>query len=156
MISPATNEEIKVIQIIRVRNKDLETVLTLLRKVNLPELGVIDHFHNFFVALKGDHIIGCIGIEIYEDIGLIRSVAVHPSSQGHGLGHKLVETIHNFALERNLTEVYLLTETAEQFFLKQDYIVIPREEADPRVKKSIEFTSACPDSAVCMVKRLNK
>jgi amino-acid N-acetyltransferase len=108
--------------IVKARTQDLQAVLTLLKEVNLPDAGVSDHFHNYFVTWDCDQLVGCTGIEIYEEVGLIRSVAVQPSFQGHGLGRKLVETIHPFALEKKLTEVYLLTETAEQFFLKQDYI----------------------------------
>lgn len=143
------------VNIIKARKKDLQAVLALLKEVTLPGEGVSDQFQNFFVTWDCDQLVGCAGIEIYEEVGLIRSVAVQPSFQGHGLGSRLVKTIHNFACEKKIIEVYLLTETAEPFFLKQDYIVIPREEADPRVKKSIEFTSVCPDSAVCMIKRFH-
>lgn len=133
-------------------DQDLESVLSLLEIVNLPVEGVIDHFHNFFVCQEGEQLVGCAGIEIYDDVGLIRSIAVIPSFQSRGLGHKLVNIIHRFATEKKLKEIYLLTETAEEFFLGLNYIVIPRENADEKVKQSVEFTSACPASAVCMVK----
>ena len=140
--------------IIKANDQDLDSVLSLLKIVNLPTEGVDDNFHNFFVAWEGSQIVGCAGIEIYENIGLIRSVAVHPASQGRGLGYKLVNTIHRFSIERGLNEIYLLTETAEKFFSKLNYIVIPREEADDKVKQSVEFISLCPASATCMVKTL--
>ena len=144
------------VEIIKASEKDLESVYSLLKLVGLPIEGVDDNFHNFFVAWDGNQLKGCAGIEIYEEVGLIRSVAVHPSFQGRGLGRKLVETIQRFSIEKGLNEIYLLTETAEEFFAKQNYFVIPRNEADDKVKQSIEFTSLCPVSATCMVKTLRK
>ncbi len=133
---------------------DLKSVYSLLKLVNLPIDGVADNFHNFFVAWERNQLQGCAGIEIYDEVGLLRSVAVHASSQGHGLGQKLVETIQRFSIEKGLTEIYLLTETAEKFFLKLNYVVILRDEADDKIKQSVEFISLCPVSAICMVKRL--
>lgn len=138
----------------RAEEKDLERALSLLEEVDLPIDGVEDHFHNFVVGEEGGQLIGCAGIEIYDDKGLIRSVAVDPSFQGRGLGQKLVDSIHILAVEKKLKEIYLLTETAEKFFSKLNYIVIPREEADEKVKQSVEFISLCPASATCMVKTL--
>ena len=142
------------VDIIKASDEDLESVYSLLKLVDLPIEGVADNFHNFFVAWERNKLPGGAGIEIYEDIGLIRSVAVHPSSQGHGLGQKLVETIQRFSIEKGLVEIYLLTENAEKFFLKRNYIILPRDEADDKVKQSVEFISLCPVSATCMVKRL--
>ena len=142
------------VEITKASENDLESVYSLLKLVDLPVEGVDDNFHNFFVTWEGDHLQGCAGVEIYEDIGLIRSIAVHPSFQGRGLGRKLVETIEKFSTERGLNKIYLLTETAKEFFLELKFIVIPRNDADSKVKQSIEFTKLCPDSATCMVKTL--
>ncbi|MFX1286337.1 MAG: arsenic resistance N-acetyltransferase ArsN2 [Promethearchaeota archaeon] len=144
------------VDIIKASYDDLESVYSLLKLVSLPIDGVADNFHNFFVLWEKNQLQGCAGIEIYDEIGLLRSVAVHPSFQGQGLGQKLVETIQRFSIEKGLTEIYLLTETAERFFLKLNYVVISRDEADDKVKQSIEFISLCPISAVCMVKRLTE
>ncbi|MFX1514656.1 MAG: GNAT family N-acetyltransferase [Promethearchaeota archaeon] len=139
------------IKITRAVEEDLQGVFLLLKTVDLPKEGVTEHFHTFFVARDGDLIVGCIGIEIYSappdpSIGLLRSVAVHPSFQGKGIGHQLVEKIHEFSNQEDLKEVYLLTETAEHYFPKFGYVIIPREEADPKIKQSVEFTTLCIDS----------
>lgn len=144
------------IEITKASDRDQESVYSLLKLVNLPIEGVADNFHNFFVAWEGNKLLGCGGVEIYEDVGLIRSVAVHPSFQNRGLGQKLVETIQKYSIEKGLNEIYLLTETAEEFFSKLEFNVIPRDEVDNRVKQSIEFTTLCPDSATCMVKTLKE
>ena len=142
------------VNIKRATEKDLDIVLSLLKEMKLPIAGVVDHFHNFFVGNEDGQLVGCAGIEIFDDVGLIRSVAVASSFQGRGLGRKLVNVIHKLAVEKELKKIYLLTETAEKFFSKLSYVVIPREEADIKVKQSVEFISACPASATCMLKTL--
>ncbi len=140
------------VTIARAKNHDLREVLALLRKVNLPVEGVVDQFHNFFVARKNGNLVGCAGLEVYNSIGLIRSVAIEPSSQSQGLGRTLVRSIENLSAEKGLEEIYLLTETAKTFFSKLNYVIIPRESANPKIKQSIEFTSVCPASGICMKK----
>lgn len=144
------------VSINRTVDEDLTQVMSLLHKFHLPTEGIGEHFDSFFVAKEAATIVGCAGLEIFDDMGLIRSVAVCSSYQGQGIGRKLVETIHNFSVEKGLKEIYLLTESAENYFSKLGYTVIPRDKANPKVKQSIEFISVCPDSAICMVKKLNK
>ncbi len=55
------------------------------------------------------------------------------------------------AANRGVQQVYLLTETAADFFPRFGFQPIARSAVDPAVQTSIEFTSACPASAVAMV-----
>jgi amino-acid N-acetyltransferase len=50
--------------------------------------------------------------------------------------------------------VFLLTTTAEKFFPRFGFEQIAREDVPPSVQASVEFTSACPTSAIVMRKRL--
>src|SRR6266567_3236122 len=50
--------------------------------------------------------------------------------------------------------VYLLTETAGQFFPKFGFTAITRAQVESAVLESPEFTTACPKSAMVMVKQL--
>lgn len=133
--------------------QDLPEVLELLKQVDLPIEGVRKHFHNFFTIKKDNLTVGCGGIEIYENVGLLRSLAIHPSIQAKGNGQQMVGRIEEYSAEKGIYNIYLLTETAEKYFQKLGYKIIPREEADPRIKQSIEFTTLCP-SAPVMMKRL--
>ncbi len=134
--------------------KDLPEVLKLLSMVNLPVEGVKEQFQNFFIIRKDKTIVGCIGIEIYGNTALLRSLAVHPSFQGKGLGLQLVHKIEGYSTEKNLRNIYLLTETAEKFFLNLGYNYVPRDNVDPRIKQTIEFTTLCPSSPV-MIKKIS-
>ncbi len=133
--------------------QDLPEVLTLLKLVDLPIEGVKEHFHDFFIIRKDKMVVGCVGIEIYENVGLLRSLGIHPTFQGKGLGKQMVGKLEEYSAEKGLHNVYLLTDTAENFFLKLGFKFIPRDETDPKIRQSIEFTTLCPSSPV-MVKNL--
>ncbi len=133
--------------------QDLQEVITLLKLVNLPIEGVKEHFQDFFIIRNDKMTVGCVGIEIYENVGLLRSLAIHPTFQRKGLGQQMVSKIEDYSAEKGIHKIYLLTETAEKLFLKLGYRIIPREETDPNVKQSIEFTTICTSSPV-MVKDL--
>ncbi len=97
---------------------------------------------------------GTVGLEIYNDKALLRSLAVAGAHQGQGFGQKLYFAIIEKAREHGIREIYLLTETAEKFFANQGFEKISRDSADVKVKESIEFRSACPETASCMLMKL--
>ena len=99
---------------------------------------------------------GCAALEIYETNALLRSVAVDPALHGKALGTQLTHTALIHAAAHGVQRVYLLTETAEAFFPRFGFIKIPRIDAPENVKQSIEFTSACPDSAAVMTRRIDQ
>jgi len=132
---------------------DGEAILELLASLELPSAGVDEVEGSFLVARSGATIVGCIGLEIYGDIGLLRSLAVRPSEQGTGTGRRLVEELLAVAPSRGVGDVYLLTTTAERYFPRFGFELIERSNADVRLRDSEELKGACPDTAVCMVRR---
>lgn len=129
---------------------DLPAVLTLLRTVGLPTEGVEEHIGTFVVARDGTRIVACGGAEAHAFVALIRSVAVSPEYQRHGLGRRIVRELLDRLASHGLREFYLLTTTAEEFFKKRGFREIDRDEVHPQLLGSSEFQGACPDSATCM------
>ncbi len=72
---------------------------------------------NFFVAVDEDGtVVGCAALEIYSrKLAEIRSLAVAPSTQGQGVGRKLVEACVERARERNVLEIMAIT-ASDAFF----------------------------------------
>jgi len=128
---------------------ELPRILELLEEVGLPVAGV-DHAESFLVAREQERLVGCIGLEIYGDVGLLRSLVVRPDTRGGGLGKLLVERLLETARARGVSAMYLLTTTADEYFPRFGFEPIAREQADSRLQASEEFRGACPDSAVCM------
>ena len=133
---------------------DLEPVLRLLQNAELPLEGVEQHFTHFLVADEGESLVGSVGLECYEDVGILRSLAVTSVTRGGGLGSRLVEELFALARREGLRELYLLTTTADRYFPRFGFEIISREQADPRLLASREFQDACPESAICMRRAL--
>jgi amino-acid N-acetyltransferase len=128
---------------------DLQEIAHLLEEVNLPSDDISHHLDNFLIWFD-DSLRGCIGLEIYDENALLRSVAVRSDSQGRGIGKKLTRTIIAYARLRGIKKLYLLTTTAERFFQKEGFVVISRDEVPDSIKATDEFSHLCPDSAICM------
>ncbi|GEM_PF-249107 len=133
------------------RPGDLPAVRTLLNVVHLPFEGVEAPHVRLWVAEEEGQVVGVIGLEVYGDVGLLRSAAVHPGAQGSRVGTRLVEHLLAEARRLGLRTVHLLTLTAESWFPRFGFRAVSREEVDARVKESPEFHGLCPETAVAMV-----
>jgi N-acetylglutamate synthase-like GNAT family acetyltransferase len=129
---------------------DLPAVMILLEKDRLPVTGLRQHVATTLVAQRSARVVGCAAVEVYGTSGLLRSVAVNEERRGEGLGHQLTQAAIDLARARGVTSVYLLTTTAEKFFPRFGFREVAREDVDPAVRASVEFTIACPASAVAM------
>jgi amino-acid N-acetyltransferase len=141
----------------KAKTEELPEILELLQRAELPHAGVQEHLSNFLVAVgENDEsgLVGTAGLEIYDRVGLLRSVAVKPETRSKGLGARLVEAVLSSAREKDLEVVYLLTTTADKYFPKFGFQEISRVELDPRLGPSEELRGACPQSAICMKLRL--
>jgi amino-acid N-acetyltransferase len=138
--------------ILKAEPAGLEEILSLLNTVNLPHDGVADHLDGFLVARDdAGRLVGCIGMERHDNLGLLRSAAVAPELQQSGLGTRLTEAILQDAARQGLSEVLLLTATARDFFAKKfGFAVTGRDAYDKRLAQSPEWRLPCCSSAVLM------
>lgn len=133
------------------RPDDLSRVLELLDSASLPTAGAESHFHEFLVARDdAGRLVGCIGAEVYGDVGLLRSLVVSEAARSSSVGRRLVEALLERSRERGLRALFLLTTTAEDYFPRFGFAALPRDEADERLRASEELRGACPDTAVVM------
>ena len=133
---------------------DLTAVLELVDASGLPQAGLDAHIATTLVARDNSRIVGTAALELYGGSALLRSVAVAAPLRGQGLGQRLTTAALDLARQRGVRTVYLLTETAGDFFPKFGFKTIQRSEVDPAVQVSQEFTTACPASAMVMAKRI--
>ncbi len=135
---------------------DFPAITALLQGTDLPPDGIEHHLDDFLVvrsseAMAGpDILVGCVGLETYGKSGLLRSLAVHPSFQGTGLGTRLISGITQTARNKGIARLYLLTNTAENFFRKLGFRFVSRDEVPEEVRQSIEFTTLCKESPSMM------
>jgi amino-acid N-acetyltransferase len=133
------------------RAAELPAVLRLLADAGLPGDGVADHFpHAFLVADGAGALDGLIGVEVYGDAGLLRSAVVRPERRGTGLGQRLARAAVDWARERGVRHLFLLTTTAEEFFPRIGFERVERTELPDSLGASAELRGACPATAVAM------
>lgn len=94
----------------------------------------------------------CIGLEVYLSLGLLRSFVVKGKFKNQGVGSEVLKQFEELAKKTGITNIYLLTSTAEVFFAKQGYKVIERKFAPEVIQKTKQFSELCPSSAKLMHK----
>lgn len=130
-----------------------QLAIALLQQHKLP-VSDIDDDKILYLLQDGEKTIGTAGLEIFEDCALLRSVSIVKEQQGKGYGKFMNDAVEQYVKDAGINCLYLLTTTAKDFFDKQGYCVISREEAPVSIKQTAEFTSLCPSSAVVMKKRI--
>jgi amino-acid N-acetyltransferase len=133
---------------------DLPAILSVLAANKLPRAGIEEHVATTLVAREDAEVVGTAALELYGSAALLRSVAVTTRLRGRGLGQALTRAALDLARGRGVHTVYLLTETAGDFFPKFGFQTITRGEVDSGVLGSPEFTTACPKTALVMRKAL--
>lgn len=135
---------------------EISSIQKLLQECGLPYNDITDHISNFILAKNGSDLIGTIGLEMYGNIGMIRSLAVTDSYRGKSIAKALYTRILAYAHLHGIEELYLLTTTAEGFFLKNDFRKLERNNVPETIHATNEFQNLCPSTALCMVKEINK
>ena len=135
---------------------DLEEMLALLAAVGLPPDGVAEYLDGFLVARDGaGRLLGCIGMERYGRLGLLRSAAVAPDLQRSGLGSRLTAALLDRAAAAGVEEIALLTTTARDFFARKfGFAEAERADYEGRLGLSPEWGLPRCSSAVLMVREV--
>ncbi len=126
--------------------QDLDRILFLLGQSDLPQSGVSQLITDFYVIREQGEVMAAGVVERHGANGLLRSLVVDSVCRGRGLGQKVVCAL----LEDEAADVYLLTETAEPFFVRFGFVRVSREEAPTELRASEEFRCLCPESAAFM------
>ncbi|MDP4292338.1 MAG: arsenic resistance N-acetyltransferase ArsN2 [Bacteroidota bacterium] len=131
--------------------KDIGALNLLLKAASLPVVNPDDSTTHFIKAVDDTGtLIGAIGLEVYGEFGLMRSLVVGEAHRNQGIAHLLVGQIMRNAKALNLKRLVLLTTTADQFFDTLFFERIHRDTIPEEIKLSKEFSSICPVSAVIM------
>jgi amino-acid N-acetyltransferase len=142
------------LRLIEAENETRTSVIELLRENNLP-ISDLDENKQLFALLNGEELVGTGGLELFEDCALVRSLSVKKDLRGSGLGAIINSGLEKIAKQKGVDCLYLLTETAEDFFKRQHYQVVSREAVPDPIRSTSEFSSLCPSSAIVMKKELH-
>lgn len=133
---------------------ELPAIRELLAQAELPVGDLDTSPAAFWVAEQGRTIVGVIGLERYEDAGLLRSLAVAPGARRRGVARALLATLEREAGRTGVATLVLLTQTAQAYFAAHGYRVTDRAAVAGPVRATAQFRLLCPASAACMTKSL--
>lgn len=129
---------------------DLARIESILKDSKLPYDDCKSHIHNFVVLEKDEIIIGIGGCELYNEVALLRSIAVVEEYRGKGLGNAIFLRIKDYIKAQRVKTIYLLTETAEAYFKGLGFAIVDRNKVPDEIKQTQQFSSLCPASATVM------
>ena len=133
---------------------DLNLFIDAIKIAGLPHQDLNAKDQILIIYFINDALVGTGGLELINQYGLLRSISVNPNYRNKGIGRKITNNILDTARLSNLDEVYLLTETAKDYFQKLGLKEVNRDSVPEPIKSTTEFASVCPASATCMVMKL--
>jgi amino-acid N-acetyltransferase len=128
---------------------DQKIIRTLLSDFKLPQEGLYKT-KLWVLQLSNGVVAGVAGLEFYCKQGLLRSVAVAKDMHNQSYGTMLTSFVIEEAKKGGVTDLFLLTTTAPEFFKKLGFKGENRDKIVGGIKDSVEFKSACPKTAVLM------
>jgi len=143
-------EDVEPYEILPAQGVDWPAIREVVTAGGLPLDGLEDHLATTIVARDGGGILGCAALELYGADALLRSVAVSSERRRHGIGLALTSAAIQLAHRHGVRTLWLLTETAAEFFPRFGFEPTSRAAVPASVRESVEFTSACPESATVM------
>jgi amino-acid N-acetyltransferase len=103
----------------RAQTRDIRAITGLVadnvasgRLLSKATVTLYEDVQEFWVAERAsDHaVVGCGALHVmWEDLAEIRTIAVHESCQGQGIGHRLVEALLDSARQVGVARVFVLT-----------------------------------------------
>jgi amino-acid N-acetyltransferase len=127
-------------------------IISLLQSAELPVIDLPAELPNFLMAIDKGFVVGGIGLEIYERNGLLRSLVVKPEYRRLKIAAGLISELEKLAKGLGVNTMYLLTETARDYFVRKGYEIVDRNDAPESLKQSSEFSHVCPTTAVLLKK----
>ncbi len=123
----------------------------LLETCDLPVSDLGEANQKFFGTVDEEgRLLAAGGLETYGRDALVRSLAVAPGRRGEGLAGGLLSILIEDARRQDIRTLYLLTETAEGFFLHHGFETIDKNAAPTRIRAAPQFAGLCPDTATAM------
>jgi len=136
---------------------DSKIIRELLEDNGLPSDDYEDHIESFIVVKEGGKVIGIGGLEkCGAATGLVRSIVVVPGHRGKGVANEIYMLIEDKAHNLGIKTLYLLTESATEYFKKLGFEIVERIEVPESVKKTKQFRDLCPVSAAVMFRDISK
>lgn len=122
----------------------------LLAECGLPTDDIVTENSILFGLSNANALAACGGLELTNGPALLRSLAVAPGHRGQGHGQAMALKLIAEAHARGASEIWLLTETTQDFFAGLGFAPVPRSEAPAAVKATSQFMGTRCSNAMAM------
>ncbi|MEW9799719.1 GNAT family N-acetyltransferase [Alteromonas sp. CYL-A6] len=134
-----------------------EEMLDLLKSCLLPVSDIsLSERILFYGCHEHGSLCALIGLELHGNVAMLRSLAVTFGARKRGLGRSLVIFAEHQAMKRGIETLFLLTETANNLFIRLGYTYCDRTYAPKSVRDTPQFSVLCSSSSHFMSKQLLK
>jgi len=131
--------------------EDMAAVRRMLTVTSLEEPARDEQHGSFFVLRNEDGTVGCVSLEVLGDDAILRALVVDSKFRGAGYGWMLADMAVSQARWRGVRRIYLLTDTASDFFAaKFGFRVVDRSTLSKQVAASETFTQPAGAQQVAM------
>jgi amino-acid N-acetyltransferase len=136
--------------IVELRRGQLAALRALLRENGLPDEDCDDPSLYLCAVFEDGELVAAGGLEPAAPYALLRSVAVRRDRRGQGLARRISSHLLQRAGRDGLDAVYLLTETARDYFAGLGFEAVERADVPAPIAATRQFAALCPQSASCM------
>ncbi len=134
--------------------RDLPAIKNFLELAGLPGDDCENLADGFVILEEKGEIVATGCLEICGRFGLLRSIAVTPVYRGKGFARQMVALLEKQAYTKKIRRLYLLTETATDYFMKLGFSVMARSETPDSIARTRQFRELCPLSAKVMYRNI--
>ena len=138
----------------KMNTREIPYARKLLKDNGLPFSDIENESIQLFSIAQENQNIGIIGFEKCGKSGLLRSFVIEEQYRSKGIGAQVLSDFEKLVSELEISDLYLLTTTADKFFARNGFEVFDRNAVPQLIANTTEFDSICPASAVCMRKIL--
>ncbi|MEL6537569.1 MAG: arsenic resistance N-acetyltransferase ArsN2 [Bacteroidota bacterium] len=125
-------------------------IYRLLAASGLPNDDIDEIEITFWGVILEERVIAVIGLQVYGNSGLLRSLTVDVNHRNQSWAEDLIKELLKHCQILQLETIYLLTTTAKKYFQHRGFLEISREHVPADIKKSQEFSELCPQDATTM------
>ncbi|OEH85428.1 hypothetical protein BHU72_04885 [Desulfuribacillus stibiiarsenatis] len=141
------------------KQNDMIYMEQLLEKAKLNKAGIAEHIENFLVVedLRPEarpHIVGMVGLEVYGECGILRSLVLRSESWNSRVGVELIALIVSYGWRLGLKKIYLMTSNSQSFFEYWGFKEIAWNKVPDELRQSTHFQEY--DEALATVMCLQK
>ncbi|WP_062052035.1 hypothetical protein [Bacillus sp. JCM 19034] len=124
----------------KAKQEDLLQVQRLVAKAGLRDEG-IEHIIEHFLVVENEskQLIGTVGIEVYKEVGLLRSLVLQSAEWDAKLSFDFLQLTLRYAEERKLHAVYLCAKSTSALFHQIGFREVARKDVPEVIRESAHF-----------------